>query len=89
MSAVKEYMENCQNAAISAGFPAECGRELLQGCLEDIAQGWSSQQFEIWFMDMETKYGQHNNSGYSLNCLYRNIMQLLNTCDFPLNTELN
>ncbi|BAY20255.1 hypothetical protein NIES21_61250 (plasmid) [Anabaenopsis circularis NIES-21] len=89
MSAVLEYIENCQNAAIRAGFPAECGREMLEGYLQDLAQGWSQQQFETWFMDMEAKYGSRSKSGISLSCLYRNIMQRVNTDDFVLTTELN
>jgi hypothetical protein len=82
MGAVKEYMEDCLNAAVSAQFSSECGREMLEGCLQDLAQGWSQQQFETWFMDMEAKYGSRSKSGISLSCLYRNIMQRVNTYDF-------
>lgn len=89
MGVVIECMEDCRNAAVEAQFPAECGSEMLHGCLQDLAQAWSQQQFEIWFTDMETKYGQYSPSGISLSCLYRNITQLLNTWDLPLNTELN
>ncbi|MCC5638266.1 hypothetical protein LC593_20990 [Nostoc sp. CHAB 5844] len=87
MIAVVESIQQCKLAAIAAEFPAECGLEMLKGCLEDEAQGWSDQQFQTWFEGMEIKYGERSPLGISMIGLYRSVMRIINACDRQLKIE--
>ncbi|WP_144427391.1 hypothetical protein [Nostoc piscinale] len=87
MIAVVEAIEECRLAAITAEFPGECGLEMLKGCLEDEAQGWSDQKFQTWFEGMELKYGQRSPLGISMISLYRSVMKVIKTCDRHLKIE--
>lgn len=89
MIAVVESIQECKQAAIAAEFPAECGLEMLRGCLEDEAHGWSDQQFQHWFESMELKYGERSPLGISMISLYRSVMRIINTCDRQLKIEQN
>jgi len=87
MMAVVDAIQECKQAAVAAEFPAECGLEMLRGCLEDEAQGWSDQQFQTWFEGMELKYGQRSPLGISMISLYRSVVRIINTCDRQLKIE--
>jgi hypothetical protein len=89
MIAVVDSIQECKQVAIAAEFPAECGLEMLRGCLEDDAQGWSDQQFQTWFEGMEIKYGQRSPLGISMISLYRSVIRIINTCDRQLKIEQN
>lgn len=77
MIAVLECLEACQTAAIDAEFPAQCGTEMLRGCLEDETQNWTDEQFQRWFEAMEAKYGSRSSVGISMTSLYRNVSKLI------------
>lgn len=87
MMTIVEAIEECKQAATAAEFPAECGIEMLKGCLEDEAQGWTDQQFQTWFEGMEIKYGQRSPIGISMIGLYRSVMRIINACDRQLKIE--
>ncbi|BBD63459.1 hypothetical protein NIES2109_64010 (plasmid) [Nostoc sp. HK-01] len=86
--AALECIEDAQNAASDAEFPAECGREMLQGCLEDIAQDWSDEQFQRWFDGIEAKYGSRSPLGISMIGLYRCVVRIIQIYDTRLSIEL-
>lgn len=86
--AALECVENSQNAAVVAQFPTQCGLEMLYGCLEDKAQGWSDEQFQRWFDGMEAKYGQRSPLGISMIGLYRSVMRIIYIYDTRLSIEI-
>lgn len=88
MLTVNECMQACQQVAVDAEFPSLCGKEMLQGCLEDFAQNWSDEQFQKWFEGMEVKYGSRSPLGISMIGLYRSVMRILQIYDTRVSIEM-
>lgn len=74
---VRQCREACENTAVAAGFPIECGAEIYNGCLQAQLESWSDQQFQAWFDNLEAKYSFFSCIGISLIALYRSINKFI------------
>lgn len=52
----------CEAEAVAQGLPADLGKDIYLGVLDDISQGWSKKEFNEWGKGLDKKYGFTSNS---------------------------
>ncbi|MGL5076805.1 MAG: hypothetical protein ACRDBG_13410 [Waterburya sp.] len=62
----------CQSEAVAMGFEPEHGLHILQGCIEDDINRWSSEQYIEWCELTDKTFGRCDWLG-----LYREVSRIL------------
>jgi hypothetical protein len=46
----------CEAEAVAMGFPAEMGRDIYCGCVDDDLNNWTKEEYLAWSHSIDAKY---------------------------------